>query len=136
MSDHLLQVAFPTKLTLPEHRDAYYGGKWHAPKDGHYVDTINPGTGESLDKVADCGAADMDVAIASAKAAFKHWRRVPPLERARSLKRVAQILRENAGELAMIDARLRQSSQGNAGQCHDRGCADGFLCRAGDRGEG
>jgi acyl-CoA reductase-like NAD-dependent aldehyde dehydrogenase len=91
MSDHLLQVAFPTKLTLPEHRDAYYGGKWHAPKDGHYVDTINPGTGESLDKVADCGAADMDVAIASAKAAFKHWRRVPPLERARSLKRVAQI---------------------------------------------
>jgi betaine-aldehyde dehydrogenase len=101
---HPLQVAFPTRLTLPEHRDAYYGGKWHAPKNGRYVDTISPGTGDSLGKVADCGAADMDAAVASAKAAFKEWRRVPPLERARSLKRVAQILRENAGELAMIDA--------------------------------
>jgi betaine-aldehyde dehydrogenase len=101
---HPLQVSFPTKLTLPEHRDAYYGGKWHAPKDGHYIDTISPGTGESLGKVADCGAADMDAAVAAAKAAFKEWRRVPPLERARSLKRVAEVLRENAGELAMIDA--------------------------------
>jgi betaine-aldehyde dehydrogenase len=98
------QPAIPSKVTLPGHRDAYYGGKWHAPKDGRYVDTINPGTGESLGKVADCGAADMDAAIASAKAAFREWRRVPPLERARILKRVAQILRENAGELAMIDA--------------------------------
>mgnify|MGYP000692803732 CR=1 FL=1 len=55
-------------------------------------------------RCADCGAADIDAAVACAKAAFKEWRRVPPLERARSLKRVAQILRENAGELAMIDA--------------------------------
>ena len=98
------QPAIPSQVTLPEHRNAYYGGRWHAPKDGRYVDTINPGTGASLGKVADCGAADMDAAIASAKAAFREWRRVPPLERARILKRVAQILRENAGELAMIDA--------------------------------
>ena len=98
------QAVIPSKVTLPEHRDAYYGGKWQAPKDGRYVDTVNPGTGDSLGKVADCGSADMDAAIASAKAAFKEWRRVPPLERAAILKRVAQILRENAGELAMIDA--------------------------------
>ena len=98
------QPAIPSKLTLPEHRDAYYGGRWHAPKDGRYVDTLNPGTGASLGRVADCGTADMDAAIAAAKAAFREWRRVPPLERARILKRVAQILRENAGELAMIDA--------------------------------
>jgi betaine-aldehyde dehydrogenase len=98
------QPAIPSKVTLPEHRDAYYGGKWYAPKNDRHVDTINPGTGESLGPVADCGPADMDAAIAAAKAAFKEWKRVPPLERARVLKRVAQILRENAGELAMIDA--------------------------------
>jgi hypothetical protein len=34
-------------LKLPEHRDAYYGGEWHKPKSGRYVDTINPGTAES-----------------------------------------------------------------------------------------
>ena len=57
------QPAIPSKVTLPEHRDAYYGGKWHVPKDGRYADTINPGTGESLGKVAECGAPDMDAAI-------------------------------------------------------------------------
>ena len=40
-------------LTLPEHRDVYYGGAWHAPKSGRDADTINPGTGESLGRVAD-----------------------------------------------------------------------------------
>jgi hypothetical protein len=36
------------KLNLPAERRAYYGGKWH-------VDEINPGTGESLGPVGDCG---------------------------------------------------------------------------------
>ena len=42
--------------------------------------------------------------MAAAKAAFKEWRRVPPLERAKMLRRIAAVLRENADELAMIDA--------------------------------
>ena len=74
------------KLNLPTHRGAYYGGKWHEPKSGRYVDTINPGTGESLGKVADAGADDIDAAVAAAKAAFKEWRRVLPLERAKMLR--------------------------------------------------
>ena len=98
------QAAIPQKLTLPEHRDAYYGGQWHKPKNGRYAESISPGTGESLGKVADCGAADAEAAIAAAATAFKEWRRVLPLERAKILKRIAQVLRDNAGELAMIDA--------------------------------
>ena len=42
--------------------------------------------------------------MTSAKQAFKEWRRVLPLERAKILRRIAEILRENADELAMIDA--------------------------------
>jgi betaine-aldehyde dehydrogenase len=42
--------------------------------------------------------------VKAAKAAFKEWRHVPPLERAKMLKEIARVLRENAGELAMIDA--------------------------------
>jgi betaine-aldehyde dehydrogenase len=98
------QPVIPSKVTLPEHRDAYYDGKWRAPKSGRYVETISPGTGGPLGKVAGCGADDIDAAVAAAKTAFQEWRRVPPVERGRILKRVAQILRENAGELAMIDA--------------------------------
>src|SRR5499426_4858991 len=91
-------------LILPEHRDAYYGGTWHAPKSGRRQDTINPGTGESLGPVADCGADDIAAAVTAARKAFDDWRNVPPLERARMLKRIAAILREHAEELAMIDA--------------------------------
>jgi betaine-aldehyde dehydrogenase len=91
-------------LNLPQHRDAFYGGKWHKAKSGRSADSINPGTGESLGAVADCGAADIDAAVASAKAAFPAWRDTPPLERARLLKRIATVLRDHAEELALIDA--------------------------------
>jgi betaine-aldehyde dehydrogenase len=92
------------KLRLPTHRGAYYGGAWHEPKSGRTTDQTNPGTGESLGHAADCNADDIDAAVDAAKAAFKEWRRLPPLERAKMLKEIARVLRENAGELAMIDA--------------------------------
>ncbi len=91
-------------LHLPEHRDAFYGGEWHKPKSGRYLDSINPGTGDLLGPFADCGAADIDAAVGAAKKAFDGWRNTPPFERARLLKRVANVLREHAEELAMIDA--------------------------------
>src|SRR5207344_454807 len=74
------------------------------PKRGRYADTINPGTGDVLASVADGTAEDVEAAIAAAQVGFETWRRVAPLERARLLRRVAAILRDHAGELAMIDA--------------------------------
>src|SRR5215470_252789 len=82
-------------LRLPTHRDPYYAGKWQ--KGSRYAEVTNPATGESLGKVTDGTVADAEAAIAAAKAAFKDWRRVPPLER-------AKMLRENGDELAMLDA--------------------------------
>src|SRR5215469_9548740 len=92
------------KLNLPAQRGVYYGGEWHEPRGGRTTDQINPGTGESLGRVAEAGADDIDAAVKAAKAAFKEWRRVPPLERAKMLKKISEVLRANAGELAMIDA--------------------------------
>jgi betaine-aldehyde dehydrogenase len=91
-------------LVLPSHRDAYYGGAWHKPVEGRYVEGISPGTGETLGKVMDGTAADAQAAIAAAKQAFKAWRRVLPLDRAKLLRKIADVLRANADELAMIDA--------------------------------
>ena len=65
---------------------------------------IAPGSGTSLGKVVDGTAADAEAAIAAAKAAFREWRRVPPLERAKMLRAIANVLRKNGDELAMIDA--------------------------------
>jgi betaine-aldehyde dehydrogenase len=99
-----LKAVKTQSLILPEHRGAYCGGAWHEPKSGRHIDSINPGTGESLGPVADCGSDDIDAAVTAAKKAFEDWRHVPPLERARMLKRIAAILREHAEELAMLDA--------------------------------
>src|SRR5258708_31195987 len=49
-------------------------------------------------------AADAEAAIAAAKSAFRDWRRVAPFERAKMLRAIAQVLRQNGDELAMIDA--------------------------------
>ena len=91
-------------LRLPAHRSAYYGGAWHDPVSGAFAETLNPSSGESIGRVAVGGAADVDAAVAAAKRGFVEWRAVAPLERAKILRRVAQLLRENAGELALIDA--------------------------------
>lgn len=91
-------------LRLPQNRDCYYGGDWHKPRSAHYSDTLNPGTGASLGPVAEASAADIDAAVAAARAAFVEWRNVLPLERTKLLKRIAAVLREHAEELALIDA--------------------------------
>jgi betaine-aldehyde dehydrogenase len=89
-------------LRLPTHRDPYYAGKWQ--KGSRYAEVTNPATAESLGKVTDGTVADAEAAIAAAKAAFKEWRRVPPLERAKMLREIANVLRKNGDELAMLDA--------------------------------
>ena len=91
-------------LRLPVHRGAYYGGAWHDPVSGGFAETLNPSSGESIGRVAVGGAGDVDAAVAAAKRGFVEWRAVTPLERAKILRRIAQLLRENAGELALIDA--------------------------------
>lgn len=91
-------------LPLPEHREPYYGGAWHKPKSGRTVEDYSPGDGTLLTEIADCTAADAEAAIAAAKKAFPAWAATPPLERAAHLRRIAQIVRDNAEELALIDA--------------------------------
>jgi len=90
-------------LRLPSHRGPYYGGKWQQPA-GRLAEVTSPGSGESLGQVVEGTAADAQAAIAAAKAAYREWRRVPPLERAKMLRAIADVLRRNGEELAMLDA--------------------------------
>jgi hypothetical protein len=50
------------KLNLPKQRGAFYGGRWHQPKNNRVTEQRNPGTGASLGHVADCGGDDIDAA--------------------------------------------------------------------------
>lgn len=91
------------QASLPGHRELYYGGAWRTPSGG-YGETMNPGDGSGLGRCAEANAADVDAAVTAAHAAFLQWRLTKPLERAGMLRRAAQILRDNARELALIDA--------------------------------
>lgn len=92
------------KKYLPEHRDLFYGGSWHAPLNGSYVSVLDPATGRDLGKVAAGTAADAERAITHARAGFACWKRVAPKERAAILREMARILRSNDRDLAMLDA--------------------------------
>ncbi len=89
---------------LPQHRDLFYGGAWHAPHGGRYADTLNPAEDAPLAAVAEADAADVDAAVHAAHAAFAGWRALKPLQRAEAMRAAAAILRANAEELAMLDA--------------------------------
>ena len=104
MSPGAALAVTPPTLVLPNRRDLYYGGSWCAPKAGRYAETHDPATGRSLGPVAQADAADADAAILAAAAGFKKWAREPPLERARVLRQIAEIVRAHADELAMLDA--------------------------------
>lgn len=94
----------PWEPVLPTNRGLYYGRAWHEPVTGSHAPTFDPGRGTTLCDVAEGTAEDVDKAVEAARAGFLVWRDTPPLERARILKEIAQILRDNAKELATIDA--------------------------------
>jgi len=50
---------------------AFIEGRYVDAKSGKAFDTSNPATGKSLAKVAECDAADVDLAVAAARKAFE-----------------------------------------------------------------
>ncbi len=62
----------------------------------------DPATGESEKNVLLASAADVDTAVAAARAAWPNWSKTPPLRRARILDRFKSILWDRADELAGI----------------------------------
>jgi betaine-aldehyde dehydrogenase len=92
------------KESLPKHRDLFYNGVWQAPKNDGYLETYNPGNGQVIEKVAQADEADVDAAVEAAHAAFLSWRTTPAAQRTQYLRKAAEVLRQHAKELALIDA--------------------------------
>jgi malonate-semialdehyde dehydrogenase (acetylating)/methylmalonate-semialdehyde dehydrogenase len=61
---------------------------------------FNPATGEQRGTVASGGKAEVDAAVAAALKAFPAWSATPPQKRARVMMKYAQLLQDNAGEIA------------------------------------
>ncbi|HXR13335.1 MAG TPA: aldehyde dehydrogenase family protein [Solirubrobacteraceae bacterium] len=79
------------------------GGELRGARDGETIEVTNPATGEAIGTVPRCREADVDDAVAAARAAFAGWRATNPLERAARLGALADAITEHAEELAMLD---------------------------------
>jgi acyl-CoA reductase-like NAD-dependent aldehyde dehydrogenase len=66
---------------------------------------IEPATEAVLDEVPRAGAAEVDSAVARARAAFPGWRALSPGDRAELLRALADALAERREELALLEAR-------------------------------
>lgn len=104
MSASLPEILPALEDCLPTHNGLFYNGDWHEPIDGQYVETLNPGNGKVITQVAFAGTKDTVAALEAAQKAFPSWRAVPPLQRGKLLKKAADIIRDHAVELAMLDA--------------------------------
>ena len=72
---------------------------------GGRMKTLDPGTGEVIAVVAAGDAADIDAAVAAARAALNgDWRRTTPAERGRILQRAAELIRADADRLAVVES--------------------------------
>ncbi|MBX3679204.1 MAG: aldehyde dehydrogenase family protein [Rhodocyclaceae bacterium] len=82
------------------------GADWVGAASGETLAVIDPASGETFARVAAGDAADVDRAVAAARKAFEHgeWSRVRPVDRERLLLRLADLMEENAQELAEIEA--------------------------------
>ncbi len=73
---------------------------------GELRDLAEPASGEALGKAAMAGEADVDRAVAAARAALDGaWGRTPPNERARLLHALADAIQASRGELAELESR-------------------------------
>jgi aldehyde dehydrogenase (NAD+) len=90
-------------VTIEERYALFVGGRWLEPSETYT--TINPATEEPLAVIAQAGAAEVDLAVQAARAAFEDgWSALRPAERAKYLFRIARILQERAREFAVLES--------------------------------
>jgi acyl-CoA reductase-like NAD-dependent aldehyde dehydrogenase/thiamine pyrophosphate-dependent acetolactate synthase large subunit-like protein len=80
----------------------FIGGKWVEPLSNRKLDVISPVTEERILSYPEAGQADMDRAVAAAREAFDNgpWPRLAPSERARCLRKVADLLAGRLDDIA------------------------------------
>lgn len=80
----------------------YVGGEWVNADDGQVMEVRNPSTGDLVGCVPAMGANETRRAIEAAHAAFPQWRAMVAKERGAIIRRIAELMFENADDLAAI----------------------------------
>ena len=81
------------------------GGKWAEAATGETFSRHSPGNGLEVGVYPEAGSEDVDRAVAAARSAFDagHWAYMPAENRARILTRTAELIRQNADRIALLE---------------------------------
>lgn len=82
----------------------HIGGEQRTTGSGGSHSHMYPADGSSTGMVPLAGAEETNEAVAAAATAFVTWRRRDPRERARMLRRLGELVRENANEFGRLGA--------------------------------
>ncbi|HEX8102733.1 MAG TPA: aldehyde dehydrogenase family protein, partial [Solirubrobacteraceae bacterium] len=103
------QTQTPVELTHdapPVVRDALYiGGEWVAPAGAETIDVIDSTTEQVMGTVPMGTAADVDRAVAAARAAFDGWASTPVADRVALCQRAGEMLAMRGEEIAALESR-------------------------------
>src|SRR6266550_1399148 len=91
-------------VAVSQHKN-FVGGEWVESAGGETMEVLNPATGEVIAEVARSTAEDADRAVQAAKAALPEWLESTPGERAELLFKLADVIDENADELAALESK-------------------------------
>jgi len=80
----------------------YINGAVVAGQSTRAQDVFNPATGKVTGRVALASAADVDSAVAAARAAFPAWADTPPIRRARVMFKFLELLNQHKDDLARM----------------------------------
>jgi len=97
----------PARAWLAAHEGRFghfIGGVWRAPSAGEAFDVLAPASGETLARVAQGDAADIDAAVAAARAAQPAWQALGGAGRARHLYALARMVQRESRLFAVLEA--------------------------------
>jgi acyl-CoA reductase-like NAD-dependent aldehyde dehydrogenase len=82
------------------------GGEWVDARGEETFESVDPFTGRPWAVVPRAGPADVDAAVGAARAAFDDgpWRRTTGAERARLMRRLADLIGSNAERIAVVES--------------------------------
>ena len=84
-------------------KGVFYGGAFRKPARAETIEVRNPATSEIFTRVPDACEEDVTAAVRAARAGFEVWSRIDPIDRARPLRKFADIVAENIPKLALLE---------------------------------
>src|SRR4029077_4521966 len=80
----------------------YIDGQWLNGEGRKGEDVVNPATGKVLAHLPHASKSDLDAALAGAGKGFKVWRATSPYDRAKIMRKAADLLRERADHVSKV----------------------------------